>query len=909
MAADASRRRSQDLRLKPIRSKTAPSLSCQRGWSFAQNSFKLSKQDISDRNTKALTHLDNIVENRHFDSALQKRRKLKKREQKDIDAITMTGLVDAAREVAGHTGTGAPWYLLHPQSNFLSAWEGLGAVILGIVAIFTPFEVAFMTTTLELFIFGRVIDFYFLADMVLQFFTMSAKDGERNRLETSHLEIVKGYLQGWFFLDLVALSSSTFDIIPVVQSGGFGGATFGKKDIFATFRIVRVLRLIKLLRLLKASRIIKAWSVKIATPRATVTIVSALIQCIYVSHLFACALALVTLLPATRLDTWFSTLGYCKPVLYSANGTLSGDDDVFEECVELQLEALANGLHSNGEVDGVSCDAACIEPMHLYLQCMWWSLGMLMGAPISLTPHQGPYRAHLYPPDHMTVLTWGEQLLVLSLKCITAFLWTTVIARFVQVYNNLDPDARDFRLGWDALNRFVSYFKVPKADALELRRFYIERAEEARAKSRKKVMNDFSPLLAEKFVWKLNKEWLVRVPCFSLVVDRLLAKPQSGMERFLVKVALVMQPAVYVPTEKPPAHRLYIITHGVAIYKGKKAVAGSSWGAEDVLLRGREAKQCHRAVATTYLHVLWVGADTFLDIKELGPEFRSAYLLTKLWAMIYATGNAIVEQHRLNTRLEPIQVGTNHGDIWPSEVERRINKGVTSVVAMRGPSGEVRRNVHGQDVYKCKYGILDLGPYEVVKIWETEAQGFRYKVLPRVGTEEYEALDAEDRANMMRASVRRSVASAEANNASDDSCGLAEPAAMSSLIMSTLGRQARAIAPAPSLATSAVGLRQRPEGEAIAATERTGGLSFGWLSQRPAEEKVKPSSPLELKNVPDSGGGKGDVAAQVVALTKLFQQQTESMNKQLQSLAQQVHASTGASSGAGRLQPMRELDA
>ena len=91
-----------------------------------------------------------------------------------------------------------------------------------------------------------------------------------------------------------------------------------------------------------------------------------------------------------------------------------------------------------------------------------------------------------------------EQLLVLSLKIITAFFWTSVIARFVQVYNNLDPDTRDFRMGWDALNRFVSYFKVSKTDALELRRYYIERADLARSKSRKLVMNNFSPHLAEK---------------------------------------------------------------------------------------------------------------------------------------------------------------------------------------------------------------------------------------------------------------------------------------------------------------------------------------------------------------------------------------------------------------------------
>ena len=37
-------------------------------------------------------------------------------------------------------------------------------------------------------------------------------------------------------------------------------------------------------------------------------------------------------------------------------------------------------------------------------------------------------------------------------------------------------------------------------------------------------MNDFSPYLAEKFVWKFNKDWLVKVPCFALITERLATK-------------------------------------------------------------------------------------------------------------------------------------------------------------------------------------------------------------------------------------------------------------------------------------------------------------------------------------------------------------------------------------------------
>ena len=31
-----------------------------------------------------------------------------------------------------------------------------------------------------------------------------------------------------------------------------------------------------------------------------------------------------------------------------------------------------------------------------------------------------------------------------------------------------------------------------------------------------------------------------------------------------------MQPEVYVPSEQPPPRRLYIVTHGLALYRGKR---------------------------------------------------------------------------------------------------------------------------------------------------------------------------------------------------------------------------------------------------------------------------------------------------------------------------------------------------
>ena len=578
-----------------------------------------------------------------------------------------------------------PKYLIHPDSKKLGWFELCTAMLLLYIAIATPVEVAFMPAPTRAddpwFVMGRFIDFVFIVEMVLQFFIMTWRTDDPSKVETSLKVISTNYLNGWFTIDVFSIAASAFDIIPIAM----GNAT-GPKSPLSSFRVVRILRLAKLIRLLRASKRLKDWSVRLATPQSIVTVVSTLIECVYIVHIFACTFGMMTIVPESPLDTWYATHGYCRP---GVNGSLDENNMLMYECV---------------------------DALYLYLQCFWWAAGMLMGAPISLSPNKGPWDHYYANAARPVLLTVGETCVVLTLKAITAFEWVTVIARFVNVYNNLDPDARDFRMGWDALNRFVTYFKVGSADAQELRRYYIERAEQARAKSRKRVMNDFSPYLAEKFVWKLNKEWLIRVPCFSLVVERLVLRPESGMERFLVEVALSMQPSVFVPSERPPARRLYIIVDGEARHKGVTLRKGMSWGAEDVLLTGQLAKN-KRAHAMSYLHVLWVDADS---IVQVGKSHRTAFLLTKLWATVYCCGEVIVEDYRREHKSgAPVHIGEKAHQITPMAVEQKINAGFLTVMALKrdNMNGKPQQifNADGKALYVPRYKSVHLGEYEITE--------------------------------------------------------------------------------------------------------------------------------------------------------------------------------------------------
>lgn len=196
-------------------------------------------------------------------------------------------------------------------------------------------QVAFIpppiTANDSLFVLGRIIDSFFLIDMLLQFFTMypRASNGYNrggaasagSELETRFTHIVRNYLRGWFLLDLLSLGASAFDIVPFMlkepelttaNATGEADVDSERLSILTSFRVVRVLRLIKLARLMKASRRLKDWFTSIPTPRATVTIVTLITRCFFVTHWFGCVLGLVTNIPISPLDTWLATHGCAR---------------------------------------------------------------------------------------------------------------------------------------------------------------------------------------------------------------------------------------------------------------------------------------------------------------------------------------------------------------------------------------------------------------------------------------------------------------------------------------------------------------------------------------------------------------------------------------------------------------------
>ena len=180
------------------------------------------------------------------------------------------------------------WYIIDPHSQFMQWWDTLTAVALVFTALVTPLEVAFLDAPEcpdeSLFVINRIIDGIFLFDMSLQFFL--SHPIMSGRWETKMKVIAARYLQGWFIVDVLSIFPSIFDIIPVLDCGVApdpSGAT--GKNPMTTLRVIRALRLLKLVRLFRTPfALIKRLVVRIATPRATITVISLLVECLFVAH-------------------------------------------------------------------------------------------------------------------------------------------------------------------------------------------------------------------------------------------------------------------------------------------------------------------------------------------------------------------------------------------------------------------------------------------------------------------------------------------------------------------------------------------------------------------------------------------------------------------------------------------------
>ena len=514
------------------------------------------------------------------------------------------------------------WCLIDPRtSKFFARWDVAGAIALFYTAFACPYEVAFLEPekdfTSARFIVNRVIDIFFFFDMVLQIFVMYPAERElevdprKNLLARSgmmqvfpktvtemvkeHDRIALHYLKTWAFVDIVSVATVPFDIIPmleqeptlyvealsgeVLEGEGGGEAEIAKLRIL---RFARVLRLIKLVRVVKASRILVRWQTSISIDFSTQTMIKCLFGYIIAGHWFACILVIGTTTADTPLYTWRGFKGYC--IRTADPNDMMSEDYQPGKTWELQPVPLT---YPGGEDYSHLTDVWCVSAYDLWAMSYYWMIMLISGASGGDTD------------SRMT--TPSEALLFTALTVIACLLNSTIVASLCDVLSNMNPEGIVFRNNMDQLNRYCRMNRLATPTRVKLREFLYRAKHVQMGNSQKELMQLLSHKHQGELSLQVNGPWLTSVPFLQ------------GVEMACsVRIAMRLDPMVFVPTEILPADALYNLNKGTVVHRGSILLGGSVWG-EDCILNRTDLRS-PPARALTYADVQLVTRVNLLAI-------------------------------------------------------------------------------------------------------------------------------------------------------------------------------------------------------------------------------------------------------------------------------------------------------
>ena len=458
---------------------------------------------------------------------------------------------DVKVQQAAHSAATAPWYLLHPESRFMRAWDILTALALIFTALITPYEQAFLEPQLnELFVLNRLIDLTFISDMFIQFLTMHRVSDHGSDIVLSQWEhrlrpIALRYLKGWFAVDMLSVLPCIFDNGALLA----GSVTTSNAPELKVARVVcrapRLKRLGKMQRLIMHSRLLSIVRTHLSIPHMSMSLFSLVFETIVASHWLACVLSLQTIF-SEKINTWYGSYGWC---------TL---DEVGEE--------------------------QCQPASQMYIVCLNWAFGIVAG--FAKSPPEGPYPPQLRLPDEAgggKRSSAGEMVRELFWLMISALGRAYITARLVEIFVHANPDWTEFKLQMDELNRYIKFYRLSPEMAQRLREYFYETRITRQAEGRSAIVQQLTTGLQEAVSEQVNEKWLQTVPFFRGLVGPEGKQVVDPVEKsFLAKVAVALQTGVFAPHERPPRGRVYVILQGDARYRGMRRTAGYCWGALDV---------------------------------------------------------------------------------------------------------------------------------------------------------------------------------------------------------------------------------------------------------------------------------------------------------------------------------------
>lgn len=173
------------------------------------------------------------------------------------------------------------------------------------LAVTTPYTIPFEnvnTISMAYTDIELMINLVFIVDLSLSFFT--AFEDESGEMVTSKSRIVKNYLKGWFFLDLV--SSIPISLVSLIM-GINVESEIKYVELSRLLRLYKMIRLVKLIRIYKSNKFVEKLFSQINLSITLHRTITSLIMMVFMLHLIGCFWSAVGILTKGEYPaTWIS---------------------------------------------------------------------------------------------------------------------------------------------------------------------------------------------------------------------------------------------------------------------------------------------------------------------------------------------------------------------------------------------------------------------------------------------------------------------------------------------------------------------------------------------------------------------------------------------------------------------------
>ena len=510
-----------------------------------------------------------------------------------------------------HSGMG----VIDPDGAAVRRWETGQALLLLLVALWTPFEAAGfldagtpsgLVVVDAAFLANRVIDALFFADMALCFalpFRAFAERGggmQTRRVALWNIgrrDIAMRYLKGWFLVDLLAIFP--FELTALVRGKAeWRGAGF--------LRLLRLLRLLKLLRVLRGNAALRRWHERSGVSFSALRLLKFAVVIVGMSHWVACVWGMIGLWGLERAQRDAA----------QQHGSAAFEDGWPEGTTWLEHYFSGRGGWSTQRTST------------LYTSSLYWAV------------------------TSMTTIGYGdivgqshtETAVAVVCMLIGAAVYSYVVGGVSNVVHSMDPLATKYLQRVDQVNTYMSENNFPRALRERVREYFSQSRALSRIDAHRAVLAHMSPALRNQCIAAVNLRWVRSVSFFKR------AARDCERRAFLTELAMAVEARAFAKGEilvarGSPADSMIIVQQGVVRKRQRVGgvdhvvtlLSGAALGADMIVPRSaRRRGRPYDVVAVTFVLLGTLRRDSLLRILER-PQFHGtrAAFLRIVWSSVF----------------------------------------------------------------------------------------------------------------------------------------------------------------------------------------------------------------------------------------------------------------------------------